>query len=170
MMFDGPKEDVLSAIGRVGSSSARLTDMKSRLQKQLVDKCSNPGCSNAAAPNTKLSVCASCNSVSYCCRDCQVAHWPEHKAQCKEIKAKLKEKEVETAKLAAEALEQLDGLHLKAAEESSTTTNNAAATASDSDCVDAEACDIIDEEEGEIQQESESKPPADEVSASVEID
>lgn len=45
--------------------------------------CSNPGCSGAG-----LKKCAGCKLVqhSYCGTECQVAHWPAHKAECKRIK------------------------------------------------------------------------------------
>jgi zinc finger MYND domain-containing protein 10 len=28
--------------------------------------------------------CSKCKGVWYCSRDCQVGHWPEHKAKCNE--------------------------------------------------------------------------------------
>ena len=31
--------------------------------------------------------CVGCKSVSYCGKTCQLAHWPEHKKRCKEIRA-----------------------------------------------------------------------------------
>lgn len=30
-----------------------------------------------------LKVCSGCNREQYCSRDCQAAHWPEHKEKCK---------------------------------------------------------------------------------------
>jgi hypothetical protein len=40
--------------------------------------CSNPGCTGAGR-----KTCAECNQVRYCCVDCQHAHWPAHRAECK---------------------------------------------------------------------------------------
>ncbi|KAJ7890130.1 hypothetical protein B0H14DRAFT_2690686 [Mycena olivaceomarginata] len=36
---------------------------------------------------TKLSTCASCQVTLYCSKECQKAHWPAHKAECKASKA-----------------------------------------------------------------------------------
>jgi hypothetical protein len=36
-------------------------------------------CSSAG----EVKRCSSCQSVSYCSRECQIAHWPAHKAACK---------------------------------------------------------------------------------------
>jgi hypothetical protein len=53
-------------------------------------QCSNPGCSGAG-----LKKCAGCKLVrySYCGKECQVAHWPAHKTDCKKIKEANKAKE-----------------------------------------------------------------------------
>jgi hypothetical protein len=40
--------------------------------------CGKPGCSGAG-----LKKCAICLITFYCGKDCQVAHWPAHKAECK---------------------------------------------------------------------------------------
>ena len=32
----------------------------------------------------KLSACSGCQTAIYCGRACQRAHWPEHKATCKQ--------------------------------------------------------------------------------------
>ena len=75
MRYDGPRESALGSIGRIGSSSARLDDMRARHQAALADKCSNPTCGNASDRNLKLSECGSCHSTRYCGRECQLAHW-----------------------------------------------------------------------------------------------
>ncbi len=43
-------------------------------------------CSNCNNTST-LSACGRCNSVSYCSRECQCAHWRQHKTACAEIVA-----------------------------------------------------------------------------------
>jgi hypothetical protein len=46
--------------------------------------CANPRCSGAG-----LKKCAKCLEVFFCAKDCQVAAWPAHKADCKRrMKAK----------------------------------------------------------------------------------
>jgi ankyrin repeat protein len=40
--------------------------------------CAKPGCSGAG-----LKKCALCLIIFYCGKECQVAHWPAHKAECK---------------------------------------------------------------------------------------
>ena len=44
-------------------------------------------CGEAASATLKLQTCTACRSVAYCGRDCQLAHWRQHKRRCKEIKA-----------------------------------------------------------------------------------
>ncbi len=110
-LYDGPKESTIGVAGRIGCSSstsnqARLENVKSRLQKALMDKCSNPECANSQEGGT-LSECAACHSVRYCSRDCQLAHWPAHKEQCKIIKKKLQEEEAERQRKVLEALQEL---------------------------------------------------------------
>jgi ankyrin repeat protein len=40
--------------------------------------CSNPGCTGAGR-----KTCAECKHARYCSLECQHAHWPAHKAECK---------------------------------------------------------------------------------------
>jgi MYND finger len=44
--------------------------------------CSATGCDKSKADGCKLKTCHGCNSVSYCSKECQKTHWPEHKKQC----------------------------------------------------------------------------------------
>ena len=81
MKYDGDRQTVFE-LGRLGSNAARIEGMKSRLQQRLMDKCSNPNCANPSSEK-ELSECAACRSARYCSRDCQLAHWNEHKATCK---------------------------------------------------------------------------------------
>jgi hypothetical protein len=47
--------------------------------------CANPGCDGAG-----LKKCGVCLEVWFCGKECQVAHWPAHKAQCKVAAARAK--------------------------------------------------------------------------------
>jgi ankyrin repeat protein len=40
--------------------------------------CSNPACASAG-----IKKCTGCKEVRYCGQECQLAHWPAHKADCK---------------------------------------------------------------------------------------
>ena len=62
-----------------GGSKEQTTYLEARTH------CAKPGCGGAG-----LKKCAGCLQVYFCSRDCQVAHWPVHKADCKrrvEVKA-----------------------------------------------------------------------------------
>ncbi|KAM9959542.1 hypothetical protein ACTFIR_000620 [Dictyostelium discoideum] len=59
----------------------------------LTAKCSNSKCKpdKTATEPPKLSLCSACNSVSYCCRECQVEHWPTHKTKCLQIRQSIED-------------------------------------------------------------------------------
>jgi len=52
-----------------------------RVSSQRPDECGNPSC-GARMPRHK---CARCLSACYCSRECQQAHYDQHKASCKSI-------------------------------------------------------------------------------------
>ncbi len=109
MKYDGDRESSFE-IGRLGSSSARIEAIKQRMQLKLLDKCSNPSCAQPSSSERELSECASCHTVRYCGRDCQLAHWPDHKAICKEKKKEIAAKTEEQARMARELLGHMDAL------------------------------------------------------------
>ena len=37
---------------------------------------------------TKFSHCARCRAVSYCSKECQAKHWPDHRLSCADSKAR----------------------------------------------------------------------------------
>jgi hypothetical protein len=41
--------------------------------------CSAPGCDGAC-----VKKCAGCLKISFCTRECQLAHWSAHKAECRQ--------------------------------------------------------------------------------------
>jgi hypothetical protein len=44
--------------------------------------CAKPGCDDAG-----VKKCAGCLKIYYCRRECQLAHWLTHKADCKRMRA-----------------------------------------------------------------------------------
>ena len=53
--------------------------------------CSNPGCFNAEDGQVAFARCGACKTKSYCSRDCQKMHWPEHKRECRDKKKEHKQ-------------------------------------------------------------------------------
>ena len=49
--------------------------------------CAN--CGKGEECSGDLKSCAACKLVKYCCRDCQIAHRPQHKKECKKRAAEL---------------------------------------------------------------------------------
>lgn len=109
-LYDGPKESNFGVIsGHLTSSNsnnnARLENVRSRLQRQLADKCSNPECSQAEKGS--LSECSACHQTRYCSKDCQKAHWSAHKESCKAKRREMQQEEEERQLHVLQALEQL---------------------------------------------------------------
>lgn len=52
--------------------------------------CNNPGCTRIeAVAEATLSInkrCSQCLAAHYCCKRCQVEHWPSHKNACKRLR------------------------------------------------------------------------------------
>ena len=66
--------------------------MSSTADTATITTCAN--CSKAEADDIKLSRCTACKMVKYCCRECQVAHRPQHKKACKKRAAELFDEEL----------------------------------------------------------------------------
>jgi len=107
-LYDGPKESSFGIAGHLtagNSNNARLESVRSRLQKQLADKCSNPECSQAQ--NGHLSECSACRQTRYCSKDCQKAHWPAHKDLCKATRKEMQQRGEERQLHVLQALKEL---------------------------------------------------------------
>jgi hypothetical protein len=44
--------------------------------------CDRTECFKVENDDTKFRKCARCRKVAYCCKECQVMHWSEHKSVC----------------------------------------------------------------------------------------
>ena len=52
------------------------------------EECGGRGlCGHCGGPISRRMLCSECGSVAYCCKDHQVAAWPEHKLLCKSLAA-----------------------------------------------------------------------------------
>ncbi len=143
-LYDGPKEPVQPVLGRLGNhnlNAARLENVKTRLQKAIMDKCSNPDCPEASSG--ALSECAACHDARYCSRDCQKAHWPNHKARCKEVRKELEQKEQNNQQKLLDALKEL-GLENSNAEDTNSDSkrDEVEAEVNDSDEIDEESTTV----------------------------
>ena len=41
-------------------------------------------CTTREKPGKPLKLCSGCRRIFYCSKQCQDAHWPQHKAQCRQ--------------------------------------------------------------------------------------
>ena len=61
--------------------------MNMQLSREFI-RCTNPTCElnklDKSTGKTKFKQCSRCKAVIYCSRECQVAHFPEHKRLCRE--------------------------------------------------------------------------------------
>ena len=72
-----PKQHQLATNGEEFISISSSTD----ITKAMI-ACANCG-KGEAGDKKSLKICAACNIVKYCSRDCQLEHWSQHKAACK---------------------------------------------------------------------------------------
>jgi MYND finger len=73
-----------TSLGRAVGSAEGRSDAEIRASLAHPD---NPPCDGCAQPFAGTMQCAGCESVFYCCRECQVSHWTaNHKAECAELK------------------------------------------------------------------------------------
>ena len=61
--------------------------MNMQLSREFI-RCANPSCQlnklDKSTGQVKFKQCTRCKAVIYCSRECQVAHYPEHKTPCRE--------------------------------------------------------------------------------------
>ena len=62
--------------------------MNMQLSREFI-RCANPTCElnklDKSTRQVKFKMCSRCKAVIYCSRECQVAHYPEHKAYCRQV-------------------------------------------------------------------------------------
>jgi len=51
--------------------------------------CERPGCGNKECKPHEFKLCARCNRVVYCNKNCQVKHWKFHKKNCNKVDIKV---------------------------------------------------------------------------------
>ena len=77
-----------------GTSNNVVRRKKKVVKKKVVKKetaekkaCAHCGATEAKTASGKLLRCGRCKAVSFCSADCQKAHWPTHKSECKPAEA-----------------------------------------------------------------------------------
>ena len=63
----------------------------SSISADNISKCANCGKGSEGDDSIQLKSCAACKMVKYCSRECQAAHRPQHKKECKKRAAELHE-------------------------------------------------------------------------------
>ena len=73
-------------LGVPGILLAAYNDMRKQLGCGFL-RCANPSCEHnkldKSAGKVKFKKCSRCQAVIYCSRECQTAHYPEHKTRCR---------------------------------------------------------------------------------------
>eukprot|EP00884_Botryococcus_braunii_P021620 jgi/Botrbrau1/8141/Bobra.0308s0031.1 len=64
--------------GHDSHEATASTKARGKKEGRACAECGTKGCAGG-----KLLECSGCRSVAYCGRDCQLKHWPSHKAACK---------------------------------------------------------------------------------------
>ncbi|KAG2497746.1 hypothetical protein HYH03_004479 [Edaphochlamys debaryana] len=80
-----PAKVARSRASALAAAAQRLAALRAEAAA-LLPACANPACASLegdSAAEVRLQQCGRCRRVSYCCRDCQTAHWKAgHKAEC----------------------------------------------------------------------------------------
>lgn len=77
----------IRARARLGKRTAR-DQAALDANRESIDQClgikeRRETCSGCDQEAVGLRACARCRAARYCCRECQVAHWPQHKHECR---------------------------------------------------------------------------------------
>ena len=85
MVFFFVKYCIDQGLGVPGPLLAAYNDMRGQLSCGFL-RCANPTCEHnkldKSTGKVKFKKCSRCQTVIYCSRECQVAHYPNHKAHC----------------------------------------------------------------------------------------
>jgi len=66
--------------------------MSNTSSKEIMSVCAN--CGKGEEADTILKTCTACKLVKYCSRDCQIAHRPQHKKECKKRAKELRDEKL----------------------------------------------------------------------------
>jgi MYND finger len=55
-----------------------------QVKKRINSRCDNINCQIYRGDDHRPKKCGRCQVASYCCRECQAADWPTHKAECQQ--------------------------------------------------------------------------------------
>ena len=88
---------MVSSAAHSGSELIFISQIEaSTLQHHIImspnNTCAN--CGKGEENTDSLKTCTACKMVKYCNRDCQIAHRPQHKKECKKRTAELHEDEL----------------------------------------------------------------------------
>ena len=85
---------LVKQIARELRNSMSSTDNNNKvdIDKLSTDICAN--CGKGEENNDSLKACTACHMVKYCNRECQIAHRPQHKKECKKRAAELHDKKL----------------------------------------------------------------------------
>lgn len=92
---DAQKNPEMSSKKQTGKQSKEFMEgiegiynMIMEAKKPVLKQCAFPACPNNNSPDSstgevkKLKKCGRCRNITYCSRECQVKHWPDHKKLC----------------------------------------------------------------------------------------
>ena len=88
MAWDELRPDIQEAASAMGRNEQNWNGgaaLPRTSNKDNITSCANCG----KGEGCDLKLCNACKMIKYCSRDCQIAHWPQHKKACKKRAAEL---------------------------------------------------------------------------------